>query len=466
MNNKLKDFIYIFIEDKKLLKNIISLDNLIISTDKNNNTNNINDIFIFDNYDDSIIKIKELGKYVLCKKDEKFVKIFGNNYPGYYNNIEDLNKIIDYLYHNIKNNNKFYFDFIKNKKVLFISNDIIWNFYSGNSIWASNFLKIIKKMNNIDIDVVISRKMNSISVDNIFNKELSFCKFINLLNNKKNIVVKENNSIIKTIKLIKYINSIIKKYDYLILRGYNFIKKFYKFFNPLSISKMIYIQMNKNEEKLKQLSNLKIIHMTFLEYFDRKDKQNAYIIPPLIEEKITINEIKKIYNFCYVGTLHNNSGILTLCNFFAKNPKLQIIFAGKILASFDKELKIIINNFKNNKNIIFNVSQSGLDKKICDKIIEQSSVGIRIDDLYECLSSKILTYINYEIPIILQRTKTHEYLFGHNYPLFLPQNKYISIDDLNNVINNKINLESVKKIIKNTKKLLDPDNLIKKNFKF
>jgi hypothetical protein len=285
------------------------------------------------------------------------------------------------------------------------------------------------------------------------------------LNNNENIVVSENNSMIKNIKLIEYVNSNIKNYDFVILRGSNFIKNYYNFFDSLSISKMIYVQMNKSEEKLKELSNLKIIHMTFIEYFNRIDKKDAYIIPPLIYEKKYINKFKKIYDFCYVGTLHNNSGILELCNFFANNNHLKIIFAGKILLSFHEELKIILNKFINNENIIFNVSLSGLDKNICDNIIENSSIGIRIDSLDECLSSKVLTYINYEIPIILQRTKTHEYLFGYNYPLFLPQNKNISMDDLNNVINNKINLELVKNKIKETKKLLDPDNLIKNNYK-
>lgn len=467
ISQKLNDHIYIYIENDKLLKTIDFYKNLIITSSiKNANTFIINDIFIFDKYNENIIQIKESGKYILCKKEPEFIKILGDNYPGYYNNIEDLNKIIDYLYHKIKNNNQFYFDFIKNKKVLFISNDIIWNFYCGNSIWASNFLKIIKKRNNINIDVVISRKMKSIAVDNIFDKELSFCNFINLLDkNNENRVTIENNIIIAEKEIIKYINDNIIKYDFVILRGYIFIKKYYKQFSSLSRSKMIYIQMNKNENEIKELNNLKRIHMTFLEYFNRSDKKDAYIIPPLIEDKVTINNIKKIYDFCYVGTLHNDSGILTLCDFFSEKTKIKIIFAGKILQSFYDSLQIIIKKFINNKNIIFNVSLEGLDKKICDNIINQSIIGIRIDDLHECLSSKILTYINYEIPIILQKTKTHEYLFGSDYPFFLPQVKNISVNDLNVLLSKKNTLESIKNKIRQTKKLLDPDNLIKNNYK-
>lgn len=475
INKKFISIKNIFENKNKYEKNITNNQKLLVYADKNieknikinnkigllNNEAN-SDVIVFDKISESY-NIKNLKKYILCKKDDYIINILGNNYPGYYKDFNELNEILDYLYYKKIKNETFYFDFMERKKVLFISNDIIWNSYCGNSVWATNFIKILKKRNNIDFDVAICRKMRSIDADNIFENELSFCNFINLIKNKKDIRSSNNNTLMKEASIIKYINNNVSQYDYIILRGYTFITRYFKSFSSLSKSKMIYVQMHK-EKTSPNLKNLKRIHMTFLDYFNRMNEKDAYIIPPLIDEKITINN-NKIYDFCYVGTFHEDSCINEICEYFSDQPDLKINFTGKILPVFENKFLTIKEKYLNKKNIIFNISKLGIEKSICDKVIQQSKIGIRIDDLYECLSSKVLTYINYEIPVILQRTTTHEKILGVDYPFFLPRNKNVTSKDFENLLSKKVDLDNVISKIKETKKILDPDTLIKNNYK-
>ena len=62
---------------------------------------------------------------------------------------------------------------LTNKKILFFSPEITWNLYCGNSIWASVFLKLIKKKYNCKIDVPECLLYKIKNKNNIFKNELN-----------------------------------------------------------------------------------------------------------------------------------------------------------------------------------------------------------------------------------------------------------------------------------------------------
>ena len=408
--------------------------------------------------DEDIIYYYLAKKPILSKKNDNNVKYLGRNYPGFYKDQEEIIKILYYL---INSKNNFYFNFIEKKKVLFLSPEIVWNKSMGNSIWASNFLKIIKKYNNIDIDILYCRKTTN-NIDFAFPEILSFCNVINLFNNN-NYSIWNGYKTIYFNKLINYIKKTYKYYDFIIIRGPKLMQNICNL-NP-NPNKIIYVQQNKSIEKNFLNNKMKIIHMTFLEFFENKNK-NKYIIPPLLYKNIIINNMNLKYDYCFVGTLHNLSQINVVLDVFSKQSK-RIIIAGLCLNDYKSSLDVLISKYDKNKNIIFNVPKEGLSDDECNNIISESRVGIRIDQISECLSSKLLTYINYEKICLIQRTKTHEIIFGENYPFFLEQKEKVSKSDFSNIvdkINNYYKLDDITKVIKNVKNKINPEKLILNNY--
>ena len=152
--NKNKKFIviYLIINNNTVInltddeKNIMYTNKFIKIYNKNININNKYKYIYVNITDEYDCKSNKTIIPTICYNNKENINTFGKNYPGLlkkdYDEKELLN-ILDYLYYKLKYNYKFIFNFVTKKRVLFLSNDIIWNTYVGNSIWASNFIKII-----------------------------------------------------------------------------------------------------------------------------------------------------------------------------------------------------------------------------------------------------------------------------------------------------------------------------------
>lgn len=383
----------------------------------------------------------------------------------------NINEMYKYYYNNI-NNNINNFD-LNEKKVMFISPDIIWNMCLGNSIWARTFVSLIKKKYNCNLTVFECRMSINSPMKNIYKEELNNIKFINILD-KNNTFIKNNDSIaIEPNKLIKFIISQFNNYDYIIVRGWEIMKPLINQLenNDNLLNKLIYIVIDRPTEDvfIKKLKN--IIHMTFIRYIRDKETTNIpqYIIPPLIiDENIYKNQYSisnTKYDMCIVGTLHKKSNLENILNIIKNYPEKTIIIAGKYLNIYKNEINNIISKFKKYKNITFNLSLKGIPEETSHEIILNSKIGLRFDIVVECLSSKVMNYICFNRLLIVQDIETHKYILSNEYPFFLNKNDLLCSNlsvILENMTEEKINLAY--DLVTKAKNKLNPEFLIKNNF--
>lgn len=364
-----------------------------------------------------------------------------------------------------------------NKKILFFSPEITWNLYCGNSIWASVFLKLIKKKYNCSIDVPECLLYKIKNKNNIFKNELDV-KFTRIFEPGNFISLASGCFSVKTEYLINYFFTVEKFYDYVIIRSIGLMHNLSYLINKLDITtrkrikdKIIYIVIDRPEENLFMNNLHNTFHMTLVKYFKEKKNKNVpqYIIPPLLrdeevyEKDYTFENI--VYDFCYVGTFHERSKIENVLDCFI-GVKYKIIIAGKVQSLFLEKFNLLKEKYKKNKNIIFKTSLEGISADQGNDIIKMSKFGIRVDNPVECLSSKVLNYICYNRIPIVQRIKTHELLLGKDYPFYIDNNPNKVKQDLASLIKNITNdniLISLDKV-KKAKKKLNINDLIKNNF--
>lgn len=366
---------------------------------------------------------------------------------------------------------------LTNKKILFFSPEITWNLYCGNSIWASVFLKLIKKKYNCNIDVPECLLYKIKNKNNIFKNELNV-NFIRIFKPDNFISLASGCFSVKIKYLINYFFTVEKSYNYVIIRSIGLMYNLSCFINKLDIKtrkrikdKIIYIVIDRPEENLFMNNLHNTFHMTLVKYFKEKRNKNVpqYIIPPLLrdeevyEKDYTFENIE--YDFCYVGTFHERSKIENVLDCFI-GLKYKIIIAGKVQSLFLEKFNLLKKKYTKNKNIIFKTSLEGISAEQGNDIIKMSKFGIRVDNPVECLSSKVLNYICYNRIPIVQRIKTHELLLGKDYPFYLDNNPNKVKQDLTLLIKNITNdniLISLDKV-KKAKKKLNINDLLKNNF--
>jgi len=287
-----------------------------------------------------------------------------------------------------------------------------------------------------------------------------------------------NNKIISFDNMYIWLMKNKDNYDYIIIRGVHFtlnllnkLSKKYSYHSSL-FSKVIYIEQNKDKEKrqiIKYFPN--IINMCLLEfkYSTRKDR---FCIPPIIYEESQINHLDSKafkYDFCFTGSHHMGSQLEVLLSVFSQYKNIKIIVAGSCTRiDYEKIIEKLKNTYKNNNNIIINISKNGFSSTELDNIILDSRIGIRLDnELSECVSSKLLNYIDLEKPPLIQRSETHEIIFGKDYELFI-DNVIITKNDIIDILEkyeNKLIYKNLLSDVKKAKEILNAKNIINNNYK-
>jgi len=370
------------------------------------------------------------------------------------------------------------FDLTK-KKVMFISNEIIYNQNCGNFMWTHGFLNILLNYyKKINLSIVQCNEYNIESRKNILLDNDLFKDKLNIIDlfNKDNFFYygnNENNNIrrVKEDYIINFILNSFKNYDYIIIRGITLTQNLieYKDFKKIYLHKLIYIDVDRVNELAYKYKLFNSINMTFQRYFELKDFKNEYIIPPLSSVNYQIKNIpfhKKKYDFCIVGTFSYNSNLENILNKFI-NIEYNIFLIGKSRypSQYFNDLK---NKYSSYNNIIFNIKDEGVSAQECIDIIIDSKFGIRFDKPVECLSSKVLNYISYKTIPIIQNIKTHEYILSSDYPFFI--DKYdITCNQLSTILKNLDDKNKIDKaifLIDKAIEKLNMKNLLENNLKF
>ena len=370
-----------------------------------------------------------------------------------------------------------------NKNILFVSPEITWNQHCGNTIWASCFLSLLIKKYKCKINAIECIRYNENKNNNLYENIHENVKFTNLLKNNNFFITGRNCAIVNFNVLIKYIIKNINNYDFIIIRSIELMQTLNLFLiNILNnnielknkiLQKIIYIVVDRNEEK-KFISNLhNVFHMTYIAYFNDKKRLPHvphYIIPPLLTDESIYktnfsinNDIK--YDFCIVGTLAERSYLEQILPIFT-NINYSLIIAGKIQHHWVDTFKSLFKKYETNKNIHFYCKEQGISKDESNKIILQSKFGIRIDKPVECLSSKVLNYICYNRIPVVQRIKTHELLLTKDYPFFVSIDPMDTSKDFLNILStiNEDKIKLAKELVIKAKEKLDVENLLKNNF--
>lgn len=292
---------------------------------------------------------------------------------------------------------------------------------------------------------------------------------------------------IKVLKLI-FINK--EKYDSVIINGpfYDF-RIFYVFL--LSLKKVkIHLEVNElsfvsNKEGLFKNLKIWIWHKFLFPLFDGfiaitdslkeelnkyKSKKSKVIVVPIIGEKICntlINQTNSPLNSPYIfhaGSLSEvKDGILGIIKAFAKYKRevksdLKYVFTGNInnavkkneisqlLKDNDLENEVLFVGFLTEKHLIEYLKHAKM--AIINKYTTKQNEY--------CFATKIIDYINYEIPIILTNIHSHKLYFKDGFNAFIVEpNKYEYFPQkISFIIKNE---ETIKDVTRNAKKLLDKE---------
>ena len=163
------------------------------------------------------------------------------------------------------------------------------------------------------------------------------------------------------------------------------------------------------------------------------------------------------------------SQLEVLLSVFSQYKNIKIIVAGSCLRiDYEKIIEQLKKTYKNNDNIIINISKNGFPSTELDNIILDSKIGIRLDnELSECVSSKLLNYIDLEKPPLIQRSETHEIIFGKDYELFI-DNVIITKNDIIDILEkyeNKLIYKNLLSDVKKAKERLNAKNIINNNYR-
>ena len=377
----------------------------------------------------------------------------------------------------LKNNYK-----LDNKNILFVSPEITWNLYCGNSIWASGFLDMLTTKYNCKITALECLKYNNISPKNIFINNNKLITFQNIFTNNNFNRFISGVDMIKMNILADLIINRSADFNYIIIRSIDLMNYLINIFKHLENKqkmlvkllkkKIIYVVVDRQEEEKFIYKLVNTLHMTLVKYYNDKIKYPnipQYIIPPLLKNKSIYSQNFEIknpqYDFCIVGTLGKRSFIEQILPNF-KNSKYNLIISGKIQKLWLNDYEHLKKEYKKYSNIILEATEIGISEQESNSIILNSKFGIRIDKNVECLSSKVLNYICYNRVLIVQRLKTHELLLTKNYPFYLdidPQKANKSFKEIIPKITAN-NIALALELVDNAKQKLNIDLLLKNNF--
>ena len=113
---------------------------------------------------------------------------------------------------------------LSKKNILFFSPDITWNQYCGNSIWAIGFLRMLKKKYKSNITAVECYRFNNKNLNNIFKDDNPDIKFIDIFSKNNYDRFSTGVDMIKTNIMINYLLFRSNNFDYIIIRGMNFMR--------------------------------------------------------------------------------------------------------------------------------------------------------------------------------------------------------------------------------------------------
>lgn len=342
---------------------------------------------------------------------------------------------------------------MENLKVL-IYGDIDINIIDGSSIWITSIINVLSNNKNIKIDYLLKKSIkNNTVIKSIYNiDEINIINPFNLLKKDENkLTPTQVSSCIELLDKEKHYNCII-------VRGMDICKKVCE--KQYLRNKIIsYIIPEKNsvdtndiskeeKEKLAYIySNSKYLFSQTEESKNLLKKllninsdEKFIILPPMIP-KINKEEIKFMNErnrLIYSGKFcenWNTEKILNACEeIISSDESVSLTIVGN---KFNKDIASkedhIIDTLENNKYINW---VSGVSRQEVFNIMKFHDIGIawrskKVDNDNSIeISTKVLEYASLGIPVILNRSKIHEKLFGSDYPLFIEDDKNDFIEKL------------------------------------
>lgn len=308
------------------------------------------------------------------------------------------------------------------KKIL-LYGDIDLNLIDGSAVWIYSLTNVLTKNKNLKVDLLLKAKpineeiigeiRNNSQVNLIFNSE------------KQRLSPEEASEIIESLDRNN-------EYDFIFIRGNDILKKV-KNLKANLWSYLIQIENLENDELMEITKKSKII---FLQTEEAKasfvnrigESKDIRILPPMVNDIKSFQ--KPFFNFSnkliYQGKFsedYNSDEILeAFKELIDEGKKIYLEVLGnkfnKCLTNSEFENQIR----KKLENYPYINWMGGVKKTIAEKILEENDIGIswrnnRLNDIDE-ISTKLLEYGRCGKPVIMNRTKVHEKIFGIDYPLF------------------------------------------------
>ncbi|WJV28849.1 hypothetical protein QTG56_17750 [Rossellomorea sp. AcN35-11] len=310
--------------------------------------------------------------------------------------------------------------------------EIDLNIIDGSSIWLVSLAEMLLQDNNNSVKVIVYKSIK--------NKQL-----INPLLKYKNFHMVDNHPTGKLTQIgaLQQIDLLFskEKFDLLIVRGFNFSKFLVSNSNDLIRNKVWFYftdfptsQSNKDDieqfKRILKFSN-KILCQTneLLQYYKQKlntNDNNFLLLPPLLPKIHTTSNTSILINnqIIYAGKLSPYWMMPNMIFAFnkIKDPKLKFLIIGNKFHNhpYKENYKEMVKKaFSSNTNIkwIESASREEVFRNIKESYIGISWRDSSLDHSME-ISTKVLEYGLFHKPVILNRTKLHENLFGTDYPLY------------------------------------------------
>ena len=311
------------------------------------------------------------------------------------------------------------------KKVL-LYGDIDLNLIDGSAVWIHSLINVLTKNKGVKIDLLLKTKpINEEIIGEI------------KLNPQVELKYSHNKSRLSPAEAAKNIQTLNENqnYDFIFIRGNEVLKNLKK--NKKNISNLwsYLIQIeNLNDDELKNI--VKKSNIIFVQTEEAKKSltlridtnTNILILPPMVND---IFYSKKVF-------FNNSNKLIYQGKFSDEYNSNEILDAFKELVDTGKNiyLEVLGNKFNkclSNPNFQSQVLtkletypyinwRGGIKKSLTEKIVESNDIGIswRKNSLNEIdeISTKLLEYGRCGKPVIMNRTKVHEKIFGKDYPLF------------------------------------------------
>lgn len=330
---------------------------------------------------------------------------------------------------------------------ILIYGDIDINIIDGSSIWITSIINVLSNNKNIKIDYLLKKSIKN----NTILKSICNIDEIKVIN-PFNIYNIDGNKLTAT-QASKCIDDLDKceNYDCLIIRGTDICEKVCERerlrrkiisymipeknsgnINDMSIKerkKLVYIYNNSRYLFCQTEESKKL----FKQILNINSEEKLIILPPMIPE-INKDEVKfknKRNRLIYSGKFcedWNTEKILDACeDLIVDDASISLTIVG---SKFNQDILYkedeIIYRLENNENTNW---ISGVSRKEVFDIMKVHDIGIawrskKVDNDNSIeISTKVLEYASLGIPVILNRSKIHERLFGHDYPLFIEDDK-------------------------------------------